>query len=86
MPKFALKFPFFIIMLCLLVSLVGAVNIAQMPVDLFPKIDMPVVVVATFYNGMPPEQIEADITRIHLSASLLWAQISTTANRARSPA
>ena len=23
---------------------------------------MPVVVVATFYSGMPPEQIEADIT------------------------
>jgi len=31
-------------------------------VDLFPDIDMPVVVVATFYSGMPPEQIEADIT------------------------
>ena len=62
MPKFALRFPYFIIMLCLLVSLVGAVNIAQMPVDLFPKIDMPVVVVATFYNGMPPRDIETDIT------------------------
>ena len=34
----------------------------SMPVDLFPRIDMPVVVVATFYNGMPPKQIEADIT------------------------
>ena len=33
-----------------------------MPVDLFPKIDIPVVVVATFYSGMPPQQIEADIT------------------------
>jgi multidrug efflux pump subunit AcrB len=31
-------------------------------VDLFPDIDMPVVVVATFYSGMPPQQIEADIT------------------------
>ena len=62
MPKFALKYPFFIIMLCLMVSLVGVVNTVRMPVDLFPKIDMPVVVVATFYNGMPPEQIEANIT------------------------
>jgi multidrug efflux pump subunit AcrB len=62
MPKFALKYPFFIIMICLIVTLVGVVNIARMPVDLFPKIDMPVVVVATFYNGMPPKQIEADIT------------------------
>ena len=62
MPRFALKFPFFIIMLCLMVTLVGVVQVVRMPVDLFPKIDMPVVVVATFYNGMPPEQIEADIT------------------------
>ena len=62
MPKFALKFPFFILMLCLMVALVGGVTVGKMPVDLFPQIDMPVVVVATFYNGMPPEQIEADIT------------------------
>ncbi len=33
-----------------------------MPVDLFPAIHIPVVVVATFYSGMPPEQIETDIT------------------------
>ena len=33
-----------------------------MPVDLFPAIRIPVVEVATFYNGMPPEQIENDIT------------------------
>src|ERR1700729_2075950 len=62
MPKFALSFPYFIIMLCLMVGLVGVVGILRMPVDLFPEIDMPVVVVATFYNGMPPQQIEADIT------------------------
>jgi multidrug efflux pump subunit AcrB len=62
MPKFALRYPFFILMLCLMILLVGVFNVLRMPVDLFPKIDMPVVVVATFYNGMPPEQIEADIT------------------------
>ncbi len=62
MPKFALKFPFFIIMLCLMITLVGTVTVSRMPIDLFPPIDMPVVIVATFYNGMPPQQIEADIT------------------------
>ena len=62
MPKFALKYPFFIIMVCLVIVVLGVVSIASMPVDLFPNIDMPVVVVATFYSGMPPEQIEADIT------------------------
>ena len=33
-----------------------------MPVDLFPSINLPEVVVATFYSGMPPEDIETDIT------------------------
>lgn len=62
MSKFALRYPFFIIMLCLIIAVVGSVTVARMPVDLFPEIDIPVVVVATFYNGMPPEQIEANIT------------------------
>ena len=34
----------------------------DMPVDMFPAMNIPVVVVATFYSGMPPEQIETDIT------------------------
>src|SRR3974390_232351 len=62
MPKFALAYPYFIIMLCLVVAVVGVTTVARMPVDLFPQIKIPVVVVATFYAGMPPQQIEADIT------------------------
>ena len=62
MPKFALAYPYFIIMLCLVVAVVGVTTVARMPVDLFPQINIPVVVVATFYSGMPPQQIEADIT------------------------
>jgi multidrug efflux pump subunit AcrB len=33
-----------------------------MPVDMFPPINLPVVAVATFYSGMPPQQIETNIT------------------------
>src|SRR5579872_1719531 len=62
MPKFALAYPYFIIMLCLVVAVVGCTAVARMPVDLFPQIDIPVIVVATFYSGMPPQQIEGDIT------------------------
>jgi multidrug efflux pump subunit AcrB len=62
MPKFALRYPFAILMLSLMILVVGIANMTTMPVDLFPDIDMPVVVVATFYAGMPPQQIEADIT------------------------
>jgi HAE1 family hydrophobic/amphiphilic exporter-1 len=62
MSKFALKFPYFIIVLCLMTCVVGAISLIRMPVDLFPSIKIPVVVVATFFSGMPPEQIENDIT------------------------
>ncbi len=62
MPKFALAYPYFIIMVCLVVAVVGVTTVGRMPVDLFPQINIPVVVVATFYAGMPPQQIEADIT------------------------
>jgi len=62
MPKFALAYPYFIIMICLVVAVVGVATVARMPVDLFPQINIPVVVVATFYSGMPPQQIEGDIT------------------------
>jgi multidrug efflux pump subunit AcrB len=81
MPKFALKYPYFIIMLCLMVGLVGGVNTARMPVDLFPKIDMPVVVVATFYSGMPPQQVEADITNTFERFFTLAANVDHSESR-----
>ncbi|HEY8967327.1 MAG TPA: efflux RND transporter permease subunit, partial [Candidatus Methylacidiphilales bacterium] len=62
MTRFSLRFPYLVIVLCLAVCLVGANGLVRMPVDLFPEIKIPVVVVATFYAGMPPEQIENDIT------------------------
>jgi multidrug efflux pump subunit AcrB len=62
MSRFALRYPYFILMMCLFIAVVGTVTTARMPVDLFPEIKIPVVVVATFYSGMPPEQIETHIT------------------------
>ncbi len=62
MSRFSLKFPYFIIVCCLMVCVVGINSVVRMPVDLFPQIRIPVVVVATFYSGMPAEQIENDIT------------------------
>jgi multidrug efflux pump subunit AcrB len=62
MSSFAIKYPFFILMMCLFVIVVGVTTVTSMPVDLFPEVNIPVVVVATFYSGMPPEQIESDIT------------------------
>jgi len=62
MPSFSIRHPYLIIVFCLVVVVIGITSMAQMPVDMFPPINIPVVLVATFYNGMPPQQIEADIT------------------------
>ena len=62
MSFFAIRYPFFILMACMIVVVVGLAAITSMPVDLFPPVKIPVVVVATFYAGMPPQQIESDIT------------------------
>src|SRR5439155_46433 len=51
-----------IIVACLIIAVGGITSLARMPVDMFPSMNIPVVVVATFYSGMPPEQIETDIT------------------------
>src|ERR1700676_3969935 len=62
MSRFAIRTPYLIVVLCLMILVVGVSSVARMPVDMFPEINIPVVVVATFYSGMPPEQIETDIT------------------------
>src|SRR5579871_5672068 len=62
MSRFALRFPYFVIVICLIVVVLGITCITRMPVDLFPPIRIPVVVVATFFTGMPPEEVETDIT------------------------
>jgi len=62
MSGFSIRYPYFIIVICLVIAIVGTVTLVRMPVDLFPPIHIPVVVVATFYSGMPPEQIETNIS------------------------
>jgi multidrug efflux pump subunit AcrB len=62
MSGFAVRNPYFIVVVCLIIAVVGVTSVLSMPVDMFPAMNIPVVVVATFYSGMPPEQIETDIT------------------------
>jgi multidrug efflux pump subunit AcrB len=62
MPGFSIRNPYFIIVICLVLLVIGVTSVARMPVDLFPPINLPEAVVATFYSGMPPEDIEFDIT------------------------
>jgi hydrophobic/amphiphilic exporter-1 (mainly G- bacteria), HAE1 family len=57
-----LRNPHAVIVGALLTVILGVAAFLSMPVDVFPTLDIPVAVVATFYPGMPPLDMEADIT------------------------
>jgi multidrug efflux pump subunit AcrB len=62
MSGFSIRNPYLIVVLCLVMMILGTVSASDMPVDMFPAVNIPVVAVATFYSGMPPAQIETNIT------------------------
>ncbi|HVO22191.1 MAG TPA: efflux RND transporter permease subunit [Candidatus Margulisiibacteriota bacterium] len=62
MSNFSLRFPHTIIVGALITILLGLIAFSKMPVDVFPNLKIPAVVVATFYPGMPPLEMERDIT------------------------
>jgi multidrug efflux pump subunit AcrB len=62
MSGFSIRNPYLIVVLGLMMMILGTVSATDMPVDMFPAVNMPVVAVATFYSGMPPAQIETNIT------------------------
>jgi len=60
--RFSIRNPYFIVVVCIALTVIGITSYRQMPVDLFPTINIPQVMVATFYSGMPPQDVETDIT------------------------
>ena len=62
MPSFSLRNPHVVVVGALIVTILGFNAFTRMPVDVFPPLHIPAVVVATFYPGMPPQEMERDIT------------------------
>src|ERR1700678_4438743 len=62
MSRFAIRTPYLIIVSCLIIVVLAVTSVLRMPLDMFPAMNVPVVIVATFYSGMPPEQVEGNIT------------------------
>ncbi|MBS1789730.1 MAG: efflux RND transporter permease subunit [Acidobacteria bacterium] len=55
----ALRRPFTILVLVIGIALGSALAIKQMPVDIFPNLNLPVIYVAQPYGGMDPAQMES---------------------------
>jgi multidrug efflux pump subunit AcrB len=72
MVRAALKNPFAVVAISLIIVILGMVSYQNMVVDIFPEINMPVVAVATFYKGMGPSEIEGAIT-LRLEQAFLQA-------------
>jgi hydrophobe/amphiphile efflux-1 (HAE1) family protein len=62
MIKSALRNPIAVLMVSLGLVLLGAMSLERLPVDLFPKLSVPVVIVGTSFPGAPPETVEQTIT------------------------
>lgn len=69
--RLALRRPYTSAMVAFFVMLAGALSLTRMVVDIFPKIDIPVVLVAWNYGGLSAEEMER---RVVLVAERSYAQ------------
>lgn len=59
----SVKRPVGVIMIVLAIIALGVVSVRSLTIDLFPKIDLPVAVVATTYSDAAPQEVENLISR-----------------------
>jgi CzcA family heavy metal efflux pump len=62
MTRFALRNPIAILMACIASIVVGTVSVQRMPVDLFPNLGIPAVIVGTLVPGVGVKDVEKTIT------------------------
>lgn len=63
LAKFSVRKPVTIFVVVALVVLMGANAVMNIPIDLYPQINPPVLLISTTYQGAQPEQVEERITR-----------------------
>ncbi|MDR3608654.1 MAG: efflux RND transporter permease subunit [Oligoflexia bacterium] len=63
--RLALRNPYSVAVMSLVLLIMGALSISSMLVDIFPVIDIPVVGVIWYYPGLTAEQMEADVVTIN---------------------
>src|SRR6202046_2324299 len=62
--RLALKQPYTIVVLAILIMIMGALAIVRTPTDIFPNIDIPVVSIIWSYNGLIPEDMADRIVSV----------------------
>src|SRR5690349_15337555 len=62
--RLALRRPYTLVVLALLIGVLGVLSIATMSVDIFPSINIPVVTVIWTYSGLSPSEMEGRIVTV----------------------
>lgn len=62
--RLALRRPYTVAVMSLLILVMGILSLSRMIVDIFPVIDIPVVIVVWNYPGLPPEDMERRVVLI----------------------
>jgi Cu/Ag efflux pump CusA len=63
LPKFAIRRPVMVTMIYLVLILLGIISFALLPIDLFPDVDLPMVMVVAGYKGAGPSEIESMVAK-----------------------
>jgi HAE1 family hydrophobic/amphiphilic exporter-1 len=62
-PRFAIERPVTMFMISAVITLLGAMSLSRLPVDLMPEFEQPTLTVRTSYPGVGPLEMEELITR-----------------------
>jgi HAE1 family hydrophobic/amphiphilic exporter-1 len=60
---FAVKRPVAVAMIVLIVVLLGVVSYSRLGMNLFPEMELPMLLIQTSYSGVGPQEIEEQLTR-----------------------
>ncbi|HSF14313.1 MAG TPA: efflux RND transporter permease subunit [Vicinamibacteria bacterium] len=63
LPRFAIRRPITVTMVCSVAILLGGISFTLLPVDLMPDVEFPTITVVTEYPGVAPEEMETLVTR-----------------------
>ena len=60
--RLALKRPYSFVVMAMLIVIGGVYSLLQMPTDILPEIDIPVISIVWQYGGLPPDEMEQRFT------------------------
>lgn len=60
--RLALRRPYTFVVMAMLIVILGVTSVLQMPTDILPEIDIPVIAIVWQYTGLPPDDMEQRFT------------------------